>query len=585
MSKSPIKIPSALIQAAREENLVLFVGAGLSYNFKNTNGVVLKGWDNLVNHIVTHLQSIQGIAPPPIDTTQTPLEILEKIEPYTRKFKSEIIQAVSDFYTLSDDNDFSLHKSLYKLSKLIITTNYDNAFEWAGKPFKPDFKTLEDKYPVLEGDHESLLFKVHGSCCDNKTHLIIFPQDYKELYETQIQDSERIFSYLQTLIITKSILFIGYGMGDFQVNNIFLMAKKLLGNNNQSHFIITKDNLRDNLGSFLERIPIHDFSEIQPLINQIIEEKQNNKQTFTFTEKFRRIKKDILNDVFETHPEALAIKYFLQGMDLQHYGKYKEAIEKYRSAIKLNDKNSQYYTNWGAALYSLAVKDNYNQKQLEGSFDKFEKAIKLDPHDDRAHHNWGMALFELAKIKNDMHLFENSRKQIEKAISLSPTNYFYYNNLSTIYYEMAQRYKNNSWFEECIRLCEKFLALNTDYPEVYCRKGLSYYYIAISKQEAGLFRKSIRVYAEGIQKHPDNPYILNNWGLSLYQLGVLENSVSILNNSCDKFSELSQITPDYEQVYYNWGNSLFQVALLSDNVSLFEESLTKYKKSNPDQPR
>lgn len=48
-------IPPELKKAIEADDLVLFIGAGLSWNFKNTENNFLEGWDKMVSSIVSHL--------------------------------------------------------------------------------------------------------------------------------------------------------------------------------------------------------------------------------------------------------------------------------------------------------------------------------------------------------------------------------------------------------------------------------------------------------------------------------------------------------------------------------------------------
>lgn len=54
---SETKIPVELRQAISENKLIIFVGAGLSYDLKNRKGQTIKGWGNLVKEIIIQLQA------------------------------------------------------------------------------------------------------------------------------------------------------------------------------------------------------------------------------------------------------------------------------------------------------------------------------------------------------------------------------------------------------------------------------------------------------------------------------------------------------------------------------------------------
>ena len=139
-----MKIPPELIQAIKKDNLILFVGAGLSYELKNKNGEELKDWKNLVHQLILHLEG-QGFDVDDLKFMSTkgkraPFHLLQHIESDRDLPKSKMVDFLKEFLDLSPQNNFDLHKKLFQLSRKIITTNYDRAFEKYQKAIeiKPD---------------------------------------------------------------------------------------------------------------------------------------------------------------------------------------------------------------------------------------------------------------------------------------------------------------------------------------------------------------------------------------------------------------------------------------------------------------
>ena len=56
-NKKVIKIPRELKTAISNNQLLVFVGAGLSFNLVNINDQPLKGWGNLVEQILIDLEN------------------------------------------------------------------------------------------------------------------------------------------------------------------------------------------------------------------------------------------------------------------------------------------------------------------------------------------------------------------------------------------------------------------------------------------------------------------------------------------------------------------------------------------------
>ena len=54
-------IPHGLKEAIEKDELVLFIGAGLSWNLKNTEGKTLGGWKEMVSSILSFPTSANHI--------------------------------------------------------------------------------------------------------------------------------------------------------------------------------------------------------------------------------------------------------------------------------------------------------------------------------------------------------------------------------------------------------------------------------------------------------------------------------------------------------------------------------------------
>ncbi|MDR3047296.1 MAG: hypothetical protein LBU51_06745 [Bacteroidales bacterium] len=113
-------ISNELKTAIKENNLVLFVGAGLSCKFKNKNGEEIGNWKNLVIKIIEHLENDESKVNnlKPLVENYNPIDILDLIEKNSNNLSNKALEFVIDFFTLPDDkNDYSLHKKLCQLTK------------------------------------------------------------------------------------------------------------------------------------------------------------------------------------------------------------------------------------------------------------------------------------------------------------------------------------------------------------------------------------------------------------------------------------------------------------------------------------
>ena len=96
------EIPTELKNAICSNQLLVFVGAGLSYNLVNINNQPIKGWSNLVEQILKNLKekSYDVDALIPLSRKYDPIKVLDLIESDKDIPKREIYSFIKDFFIL-----------------------------------------------------------------------------------------------------------------------------------------------------------------------------------------------------------------------------------------------------------------------------------------------------------------------------------------------------------------------------------------------------------------------------------------------------------------------------------------------------
>ena len=84
------------------------------------------------------------------------------------------------------------------------------------------------------------------------------------------------------------------------------------------------------------------------------------------------------------------LKSRLPNHSLENLNKYKEAIENYEKAIKVNPNQDNYYNNLGISLHNL--------KKYKEAIKNYEKAIKINPNDANYYYNLRLAKEKLKSI-------------------------------------------------------------------------------------------------------------------------------------------------------------------------------------------
>ena len=519
-----INIPPGLKEAIEADDLVLFIGAGLSWNLKNTDNEPLEGWDKMVKSITSHLNEKGHIT----DELKQSCDALKSIE--TLKIlenreisKREVGEFIKHYFALGKENDFSFHKKLFSLSTKIITTNYDRAFEEAVPELqsKKAYRTKDYELNRLKKD-PIFLFKLHG-CIDHLDSIVLFPSDYNELYDIKGREAEHALYVLRNLIFNKTFLFIGTSLGDPQVKGILEEIKRIQGLYGQKHYIIVFKPLENPLNS-LAPIEVTSYTEIPEVIDQLIEIKQTaeakkSTQEKMLSEQLKESEKEIdsltkkLSKVQNQNERQLlllereAINHFYIGLKHHSAGEYLDASKEYKAATELKSKFPEAYLNWGVALSELAqTKSGIEAEALyNAAFEKYHQATQIKPDYHDAYGNWGIVLSGLAQLKSGVEaeaLYNAAFEKYHQATQIKPDYHDAYGNWGIVLSGLAQ-----------------------------LKSGV---------EAEALYKDSFEKYDYATQLKPDNHDAYDNWGISLSGLAQLKSgneAEKLYNKAFEKFQQ------------------------------------------------
>ena len=603
-------IPHGLKEAIENDELVLFIGAGLSWDLKNTEGKTLGGWKEMVSSILAFLKDKECITAKEQQSCEElgPIDALKELK--KKGIDKNIVgDFIKRYFTLGEENNLSLQEDLFKLSTKIITTNYDRAFEIAADELNNNkaYKTRNYEISRLK-KAPVFLFKLHG-CIEHIDSMVLFPSDYEDLYKSKSQDAKHVLQALRNLIFNKTFLFIGTGLGDHQINSIFKEIKRTQGNYDQGHFIITPNPLNKSL-NFLTRIEINDYAEIPSVIKQLLlikenaetkkstEEKQRLKQIKELDEKNISLTEQLGQVQNEFKRKSLLLKReannrFSTGLKHHQAEEYLEASEEYKAATELNPKYSDAYYNWGNALYDLAkTKSGSEAEELyKEACKKYDKAItyKQDYHE--AYYNWGVALMKLAKTKSGNEaeeLYNEAIKKYKEAIKIKKDYQEAYNNWGFALMELAKTKSGSEaeeLYNEAIKKYKEAIKINKDYYEAYNNWGVTLILLTMTRP----CDKAEKRYNEAIKKCKEATQIKQNfpeayclWGNALTLLAQTkscEKAEKLYKEAFKKYDKATQIKQNSPEAYCIWGNALIELARTksaSEAEKLYKEAFEKY---------
>ncbi len=200
---------------------------------------------------------------------------------------------------------------------------------------------------------------------------------------------------------------------------------------------------------------------------------------------------------------VLADKYFRKAIDSLHYGKNEAALIFLHKAIYLNLFSSHYLRH--AASFTRKVAEvSKDEKIFKEAIELYKMAERINPKDASVHSDLGRIYTSYSLTLNKDKIPE-AIAAYQKAISLDPKFPIFHNDLGITYMNSG----NFKEAEKCFRIT---LAIVPDFWEPYFNMGILYF-----KQEEK--DKAISWTKKSIIKKPDN---LESWGNLIFFLNTYE---------------------------------------------------------------
>lgn len=215
-----------IMKAQDEQQLVLFVGAGISRD----SGIPT--WREAIDKIAKRLELEENEIN---DMLRIPQYYYNaRGEKEYKQFMREIFKAGKDL------NINSIHKQLMKINvNTIVTTNYDHLLEKAAEDNAEiiDVVSCNEDLPYRRGVKE--LIKIHGDF--EHDNFVLKEDDYLSYSE----NFKLIENYIKSIIGTKVVLFVGYSFNDPDVKQVFEWVKEILKGDFQRAYLIDTGNEYD----------------------------------------------------------------------------------------------------------------------------------------------------------------------------------------------------------------------------------------------------------------------------------------------------------------------------------------------------
>jgi tetratricopeptide (TPR) repeat protein/S1-C subfamily serine protease len=187
------------------------------------------------------------------------------------------------------------------------------------------------------------------------------------------------------------------------------------------------------------------------------------------------------------------------------YGKlknYKQAIDDYTQAIKIDDKNAIYYVGRGLAYFQL--------KDYKQAINDYSQAIKIDDKNAIYYNARGLTYLELKDYKQAI-------DDLTQAIKLDTKNAIYYNLRGFAYFQLKDHKQAIDDYTQAIKL-------KPDFTEAYYVRGIAHYFLKDYKQ-------AINDWNQAIKLKPDYPEAYTNLGIVSYEMGEVETAINYWRNA------------------------------------------------------
>jgi SIR2-like domain len=226
-------VPESLKLAARRGNIVPFIGAGVSQL------AGCPGWDAFANAALKFFVDHGKLTYAQYDQMSrlhSRIKLSLALDLERRHGKPIDFRALLKFQDHKQSLGQRAYEGLSQIGRTIVTTNYD---EWLDAPVPEahGIATLDSLSTPLSVDRKSIyrrneidiraldqkntVIHIHGSVIDRET-MVLTTTHYLDLYASHRVDGKgdgenRFLTFLEELFKLKSVLFVGYGLGELEI--------------------------------------------------------------------------------------------------------------------------------------------------------------------------------------------------------------------------------------------------------------------------------------------------------------------------------------------------------------------------------
>jgi hypothetical protein len=298
------QIPPQIIEAINNNQLAIFFGAGTSML------IGCSSWGRLAENLVEKCFTTQKKGNPQVSCInfkerdallkmQDPKKIITICQYVLQNNESDNIFYTEIEKSLQPDENLlskqNIYSELHGLRGLFITTNIDKHFD---QQFHPSQIVYQKGDFDPDDIDESKLYHIHGSISE-WTSVVITVKQYFDRY-----NDPQFRAFLKKIFEAKVILFIGYGLSEFEVLDFLITKSKISPSEEPRHFILLPYYLGEETLLEFER---HYFSEMGVSVIPYRKDEKGYGQLFDIIKKWNQDilrQSRFLHDKYEDLKEA-----------------------------------------------------------------------------------------------------------------------------------------------------------------------------------------------------------------------------------------------------------------------------------------
>lgn len=224
---STVNFPQTLIEEIAYNRCIIFIGAGVSATAKNEAGESMMDWGSFIieaKSLINHCdKAINDYVDEAIERKDF-LHALQTIK--DNSIEGNYVALLKKAFSGQRYKRSKAHEIIYNFNmKLVISTNFDKIYEnycisneeGSGHVVK-DYNQIEDIIHNIKS-YDNLIIKAHGSI-DSPDNLIFTEDDYYK----SLRENPLFYKLLESLLLTHTVLFIGYSLSDPDINLLFNTA-------------------------------------------------------------------------------------------------------------------------------------------------------------------------------------------------------------------------------------------------------------------------------------------------------------------------------------------------------------------------